>query len=91
MGVETAVAARYARDGYVVPDWRVPDDLLAEMRAALDRLIADNPHIRPEHLVLRWGGGADELDTDAGAVSAGGGGGGPAATRWGCKHSLSKA
>jgi hypothetical protein len=61
MGVETAVAARYARDGYVVPDWRVPDDLLAEMRAALDRLIADNPHIRPEHLVLRWGGGADAL------------------------------
>ena len=41
----------YARDGYVVPAWRFPEKRIDEMRAALDRLIADNPGVRPEKLV----------------------------------------
>ena len=41
----------YARQGYVVPAWRFPKKRIDEMRAALDRLIADNPGIRPEKLV----------------------------------------
>jgi ectoine hydroxylase-related dioxygenase (phytanoyl-CoA dioxygenase family) len=44
-------AAKYRRDGYVTPAWRLPDELLAETRAAVDRLIADNPQVRPEQLV----------------------------------------
>ena len=41
----------YARDGYVVPAWRFPERRIDEMRAALDKLIADNPGVRPEKLV----------------------------------------
>ncbi len=33
----------YRRDGLVVPEYRVAPDLLAEIRAALDRLLAANP------------------------------------------------
>jgi Phytanoyl-CoA dioxygenase (PhyH) len=47
------------------PGWRVPDALLARLRAALARLIAENPGTRPEHLVLRWGGGPRALPTHA--------------------------
>jgi Phytanoyl-CoA dioxygenase (PhyH) len=56
---------RYREDGLVVPGWRVPDALLARLRAALARLIAENPGTRPEHLVLRWGGGPRALPTHA--------------------------
>ena len=42
---------RYRRDGYVVPRWRLPAERVDAMRAALDRLIADNPDVRPEKLV----------------------------------------
>src|SRR5580765_1351586 len=41
----------YAREGYVVPAWRFPARKIDEMRAALDKLIADNPGVRPEKLV----------------------------------------
>jgi len=41
----------YAREGYVVPAWRFSKDKIDAMRAALDRLIADNPGVRPEKLV----------------------------------------
>ena len=41
----------YAREGYVVPAWRFPEGRIGEMRAALDRLIAANPGVRPEKLV----------------------------------------
>ena len=33
----------YRADGYVVPDYRVPEDLLYEIRASHDRLIAGHP------------------------------------------------
>ena len=57
--------ARYQAEGYLVPRWRLPDALLQRMRASLEQLIADNPDVRPEHLVLRWGGGAKALPTHA--------------------------
>ena len=41
----------YQREGWVVPQWRLPAPRVDAMRAALDRLIADNPGIRPEKLV----------------------------------------
>jgi hypothetical protein len=60
-----AEIARYREDGLTIPGDRLPADLLAEMRDALARLIAENPKVRPEHLVLRWGGGPDALPTHA--------------------------
>lgn len=56
---------RYHRDGLIVPSYRLPAARVDEMQAALDRLIADSPGVRPEHLVLRWGGGADALPAHA--------------------------
>ena len=41
----------YARDGWVVPGWRLPAPRVDAMREALDRLIRDNPGVRPEKLV----------------------------------------
>ena len=41
----------YAKEGYVVPAWKFPSRKIDGMRAALDRLIADNPGVRPEKLV----------------------------------------
>jgi len=35
----------YHEDGLVIPDYRVSDDMLARMRGAYDRLLADNPDI----------------------------------------------
>jgi ectoine hydroxylase-related dioxygenase (phytanoyl-CoA dioxygenase family) len=55
--------AAYREQGLVVPEARVPAATLARLRAALDRLIEENPRTRPEHLVLRWGGGAAALPT----------------------------
>jgi hypothetical protein len=56
-GVETAGGLRadelatYRRDGLLVPDYRLPDAQLQRLREALDRLIADNPGVRPEQLI----------------------------------------
>jgi len=43
--------ARYRRDGWVKPTYRLPRDRVDTMRAALDDLIARNPGVRPEKLV----------------------------------------
>jgi len=56
-------AARYERDGYVIPDVCLPPDQLAKMQRALEDMIEENPDRRPEHLVLRWGGGDNALPT----------------------------
>jgi hypothetical protein len=42
--------ARYQDDGLIVPDYRLPSALLATLQAEVDRLIARNPGVRPEHL-----------------------------------------
>jgi Phytanoyl-CoA dioxygenase (PhyH) len=64
-GLDPDEVVRYHEDGYLVPRWRLPDELLERIRASLERLIAENPGVRPEHLVLRWGGGAKALPTHA--------------------------
>lgn len=43
--------ASYRKDGYVIPQYRLPVKVLSNMREALDKLIADNPTIRPEMLM----------------------------------------
>ena len=45
-----AEIARFHDEGLVIPDYRIPDDLLATMRAEVDQLIARNPDVRPEQL-----------------------------------------
>jgi ectoine hydroxylase-related dioxygenase (phytanoyl-CoA dioxygenase family) len=42
---------RYRELGYVVPQWRLPSARVEALREALDRLIRDNPGVRPEKLV----------------------------------------
>jgi len=42
---------RYHRDGWTVPSHRLPDGQLARLRGTLDRLIRENPDVRPERLV----------------------------------------
>jgi hypothetical protein len=46
-----AERAAYARDGYVIPAFRLAADKVERLRATLDKLIADNPGVRPEKLV----------------------------------------
>lgn len=43
--------ASYHERGYLIPEYRVPADRIAALRAALDRLIAENPGVRPEQLI----------------------------------------
>ena len=43
--------SHYLEQGYVVPGWKFPQRRIDDMRAALERLIADNPGVRPEKLV----------------------------------------
>ena len=57
--------ATYRTQGLVVSRYRIPAERLQRMRESLERLIAENPRVRPEHLVLRWGGGPAALPTHA--------------------------
>jgi ectoine hydroxylase-related dioxygenase (phytanoyl-CoA dioxygenase family) len=41
----------YRRDGWVVPSFRLPEARVAQLRGTLERLIRENPGIRPERLV----------------------------------------
>jgi ectoine hydroxylase-related dioxygenase (phytanoyl-CoA dioxygenase family) len=43
--------AQYRQDGWVRPQFRLPDAQVTRMRDALDDLIARNPGVRPEKLV----------------------------------------
>jgi ectoine hydroxylase-related dioxygenase (phytanoyl-CoA dioxygenase family) len=42
---------RYHQEGYLIPSYSLPPDRLARLRETLDRLIRDNPGVRPEKLV----------------------------------------
>ncbi len=42
---------RYQRDGWVVPQWRLPQARIHAMAQALDELLRRNPGVRPEKLV----------------------------------------
>jgi hypothetical protein len=58
----------YRRDGLVIPDYRLPAAQLARLRAALDALLAENTHVRPEQLIsahIRRGGGEKTRGQDA--------------------------
>ncbi len=41
----------YHRDGILIPRWRLPPQRLAELRDAVDAMLAANPGVRPEKLV----------------------------------------
>ncbi len=52
MAVLTAQeVAHYHCDGYVIPAFRLARERVDQLRETLDRLIADNPGVRPEKLV----------------------------------------
>src|SRR4051812_37981847 len=58
----------YRRDGLVIPDYRLPAAQLERLRAALDALLADNTHVRPEQLIsahISRGGGERTRGQDA--------------------------
>jgi ectoine hydroxylase-related dioxygenase (phytanoyl-CoA dioxygenase family) len=42
---------RYRKQGYVVPEFQLAADQVAQLREALDRVIESNPETRPEQLV----------------------------------------
>lgn len=42
---------RYQRDGYLIPDFRLSPAWVERLQGALDRLIRNNPGVRPEKLV----------------------------------------
>jgi len=46
-----AEVGHYREHGYVVPRWTLPAERLAQLRGTLERLIRDNPGVRPERLV----------------------------------------
>lgn len=46
-----AEVEQYQRDGYVIPSFRLPQAKVDRLRATLDRLLAENPDVRPEKLV----------------------------------------
>lgn len=46
-----AEVTHYHEHGYVIPGFRFSSDRIAQLREALDRVIAANPHKRPEQLV----------------------------------------
>ena len=43
--------AQYRALGYLIPAYRLPTSRVAHLRESLDRLIRDNPDVRPEKLV----------------------------------------
>ena len=43
--------AQYRELGYLIPAFRLPESRVAPLRQSLDRLIRDNPDVRPEKLV----------------------------------------
>lgn len=61
-----AELAKYDRDGYVVPDYRIPEDMLTEMRTALDALMEANPHLAADNMLCPHlvGAGVQSLNGD---------------------------
>ena len=50
-GLSQKEQQHYQEHGYVIPQYRLPAEQLAELREAVDWVIANNPQARPEHLV----------------------------------------
>ncbi|MBL8806090.1 MAG: phytanoyl-CoA dioxygenase family protein [Rhodospirillales bacterium] len=96
MTLSESEIGRYRQDGYVVPSLRLSPARVAALRGTLDRLIAENPGIRPERLVSAHiegrnaegvRGSADFLDLarDPGIVAAVARLIGPDVILWGCQ------
>jgi ectoine hydroxylase-related dioxygenase (phytanoyl-CoA dioxygenase family) len=51
MKLSEAEVERYRSRGYVVPRYRIAPERVAALRHTLERLIRDNPDVRPERLV----------------------------------------
>ena len=51
MALTASEIAQYHESGYVIPEFRLDAARTDALRATLDRLIADNPGVRPEKLV----------------------------------------
>jgi len=49
--LSTAELEQYDRDGYVIPAFRLGDEKIGRLRGTLDRLLKENPGVRPEKLV----------------------------------------
>ena len=49
--LKPAEAAHYQREGWVIPEFRLPPARVATMVQALETLLRDNPGVRPEKLV----------------------------------------
>jgi hypothetical protein len=41
----------YHRDGYVVPRYRLPDDVLTKLQALTLKLVEDNPGLTDQHML----------------------------------------
>lgn len=50
-GLNTAAIESYRHDGFVIPDFRLPEGRVAELRAALERVLDANQDRRPENLM----------------------------------------
>jgi len=42
---------RYHRDGFIIPDYRLPEAMLGRMREALEALMAANPHLAADNML----------------------------------------
>ena len=42
---------QYQEEGYLIPDFQLPESRLTELMAAVDRVLVANPEVRPEKLV----------------------------------------
>ena len=58
--------AQYRELGYLIPSFRLPTDKIDRLREALDRLIRENPGVRPEKLVSAHVVGRNDGTNDEG-------------------------
>ncbi len=96
MSLTAAEIERYRETGYVIPSLRLAPARVASLRATLDRLIAENPGVRPERLIsahiegknaegVRGSSDFFELARDPAILSAVASAIGPDIVLWGCQ------
>ena len=50
-GLSAAECQLYREQGYVIPQFSLSESEVDNLRTTIDRMIEDNPDVRPEHLV----------------------------------------
>ncbi len=50
-GLSQLEIERYQQQGYVIPEFSLGTEVVSKLRDTVDRMISNNPDIRPEHLV----------------------------------------